>query len=456
MTTSAPKRHVAVLAFPFTSHAGSLLGVLHRLAAAAPDVTFSFYATAKSNGALFLASAGDPPNIRPYDVPDGVPVGYVFSGKPQEDINLFLEGAEEGFRRAMKAAEEEIGRRIGCVVADAVLWFSGELAEEWGVPWVPIWVSAAGSLAVHYYTDLIRDTVGIHGTEERQDQLLSFIPGFSKLRLGDLPEEVVSGNLESPFSVMLHKMGKVLPKAASVSINSFQEIDPEINEELKAKFKNFLNIGPFNLTSPSPIMFNNKDEYGCLLWLDKQKLASVAYIGFGTLATLGPDELEALAGALEASGTPFLWSLNDSSRVHLPEGFLERTCEQGKVVPWAPQVQVLGHASVGVFVTHCGWSSVLESIAAGVPMVGRPFFGDHQINTWMVEKVWRIGVRVEGGVFTKGGAMRALQLVLSQEQGKELKKQIGRYKELALKAAGPDGSSTRNWNTLLGILTGSN
>ncbi|XAR66669.1 hypothetical protein NMG60_11012975 [Bertholletia excelsa] len=456
LTTPAPERHVAVLAFPFSSHAGILLRVLRRLAAAASDVAFSFYGTAKSNGALFSASAGSPPNIRPYDVPDGVPVGYVYSGIRHEDVNLFLEGAKEGFRRAMVAAEEEIGRRIGCVVADAFLWFSGELAEEWGVPWVPLRTGGPDSLAVHCHIDLIRDTVGIHGTEGRQDELLKFIPGISELRLGDLPEGVVFGDLEAPFVVMLYKMGKALPKATSVLINSFEELDPKLHEDLKAKFKSFLNIGPFNLTSPSPTTFNNKDEHGCLSWLDKQKSASVAYIGFGTVATPAPGELEELAGALEASGTPFLWSLKDSSRVHLPERFLERTNKQGKVVPWAPQVQVLSHASVGVFITHCGWNSVMESIAAGVPMVVRPFFGDQPLNTWMVEKVWRIGVRIEGGVFTKGGVMRALQLVLSQEQGKELKMQIGRYKELALKAAGPDGSSTRNLNTLLGILSGSN
>ena len=164
----------------------------------------------------------------------------------------------------------------------------------------------------------------------------------------------------------------------------------------------------------------------------------------------------AIAEALEASGTPFLWSLRDTSKEYLPEGFLKRTSELGKIVPWAPQVQVLAHSSTGVFITHCGWNSVLETIVGGVPMIGRPFFGDHPINTWMVENVWKIGVRIEGGMFSKSGTMRALELVLSHEKGKKLKDQIGHLRELALKAVGPKGSSSQNFNNLLEIITGHN
>lgn len=87
----------------------------------------------------------------------------MFSGKHHEDINLFLAAGKESFEAGMKAAEAETGRRIDCVVSDAFMWFSCELAEEMGVPWVTLWVSGACSLAAHCYTDLIRETVGMHG-----------------------------------------------------------------------------------------------------------------------------------------------------------------------------------------------------------------------------------------------------------------------------------------------------
>lgn len=60
----------------------------------------------------------------------------------------------------------------------------------------------------------------------------------------------------------------------------------------------------------------------------------------------------------------------------LPEGFEKRIKERAMFVRWAPQVKVLAHASVGLFLTHCGWNSMLESMGMGVPVVGFPYFGD--------------------------------------------------------------------------------
>lgn len=446
------QKHVAVMAFPFATHAGLLLGLLHRLAGALPNVMFSFFSTAKSNASLFSGKSPIQLNIKPFDIQDGVPEGYVFSGRPQEDIDLFLKAAPENFRKELKVAEEVVGIKVSCVMADAFLWFSGEMAEEVGGCWVPVWTSGAGSLSVHVHTELIRETIGLNGVAGREDEILKFIPGFSELRLGDLPSGVVFGNLESPFAVMLHKMGQTLSKASALPINSFEELDPPLIQDLKSKFKNVLNVGPFNLTSPPPIA-NTTDIHGCIPWLDKQSPRSVVYIGFGTVATPPPPELKALAEALVDTKTPFLWSLKDNMRSHLPEGFSERSGEIGKIVPWAPQVKILEHDSVGVFINHCGWNSVMESIAAGVPIICRPFFGDHQLNSWMVEKVWQIGLRIEGGVFTKDATNRALEVVFSHEKGKKIKEQVVAYKKLALEAVGPNGSSTKGFQAMVEVIS---
>ncbi|XP_016505238.2 kaempferol 3-O-beta-D-galactosyltransferase-like [Nicotiana tabacum] len=448
--------HVAVLAFPFATHAGLLLGLVQRLANALPNVTFTFFNTSKSNSSIFSDQTNPHcTNLKPFDISDGVPEGYAIGGGGIEElIGLFFKSAKNNFQNAITAAEDETGKKITCVIADAFIWFSGEVAEELGVDWIPVWTSAAGSLSVHIYTDFIRENVGVQGIAGREDEILKFIPGFSELRLGDLPSGVIFGDLESSFSQMLHKMGKTITKANALPINSFEELDPPIVENLKSKFKNFLNVGPFNLTSPPPSA-NIIDKNGCIKWLDNQEPNSVAYIGFGTVATPPPIELKSMAEALEESKTPFLWSIKDDFITHFPKGFLENTSEYGKIVPWAPQVQVLEHSSIGVFINHSGWNSVLESIASGVPIICRPFFGDHHLNSWMVEKVWKIGVKIEGGFFTKSGTMVALDLVLSKNR-EELKQQIGMYKDLALKAVGPSGSSTENFKKLVEIITSSN
>lgn len=287
-----------------------------------------------------------------------------------------------------------------------------------------------------------------------EEQVIDFIPGLSSIHAVDLPEDVISSNIDSPFSQMLYNMGLSLPRAAAVAINSFEEMDPTLVNHLKLKLNNFVNIGPFNLLSsppPTPGPDPDPDPSGCLPWLDKQEAASVAYICFGTVITPPPQEVVAVAEALEATGGPFLWSLKDHiAKNNLPKGFVERT--KGKVVSWAPQLQVLEHPSIGVFVTHCGWNSVTESIVNGVPMICRPFFGDQKLNRRMVEDVWRIGVGVQGGVFTKTGLATSLELVFGNE-GSKMRHNIGVFKHLARKAVGPNGSSTINFSILSHLLT---
>ncbi|KAL8096171.1 anthocyanidin 3-O-galactosyltransferase F3GT1-like [Apium graveolens] len=452
MATLSPEPHVAVLTFPFASHPGLLFSFVKSLAKAAPQVKFTFFSSAKFNHTLFSNTSSTPSNITPHNIHDGIPENYVFVGKPMEDINLFLAIAADELRRGVEKVTMNSNRKLTCILCDAFLWFTCDLAQEIGAPWVPYWTGGACSLSVQIYTDLIRQTLGVEGNEGRMNEKLNFIPGFSDLRLGDLPAGIIFGNLECPFFVMLYKMAQTLARGDALIVNSFEELDPDLIKDLKSKFKKIFTICPIS-PPDSPPQASVSDEYGCLPWLERHHPNSVAYIAFGTRAMLPPNEINALAEALEARGTPFLWSMKDDLKKHLPLGFLDRTSELGKVVAWAPQVQVLSHAATGVFITHCGWGSVMESIAAGVPLICRPFLGDQSINTWMIENVYKTGARVDGGVFTKNGAIDAIAQVLFQDTGKMFREHSTAHKELAMKAVGSDGSSTENFKGLLEMIS---
>ncbi|KAL8544133.1 hypothetical protein ACS0TY_004601 [Phlomoides rotata] len=137
--------------------------------------------------------------------------------------------------------------------------------------------------------------------------------------------------------------------------------------------------------------------HGCIKWLDEQPSKSVIYLCFGSLGLHSAAQLKEIAQGLERSGHRFLWVVRsppseDKSKrflrppepdldALLPAGFLDRTTDSGLVVKsWAPQVAVLSHESVGGFVTHCGWNSVLESVCAGVPMVAWPLYAEQHMN----------------------------------------------------------------------------
>lgn len=47
---------------------------------------------------------------------------------------------------------------------------------------------------------------------------------------------------------------------------------------------------------------------------------------------------------------------------------------------WAPQTQILKHPATGGFLSHCGWNSILESVCAGVPILGWPSMAEQHTN----------------------------------------------------------------------------
>ncbi|KAF8082786.1 hypothetical protein N665_0808s0022 [Sinapis alba] len=151
-----------------------------------------------------------------------------------------------------------------------------------------------------------------------------------------------------------------------------------------------------------------------LRWLDEQPARSVVFLCFGSMGGFNEEQTREIAVALERSGHQFLWSLRRGSpdilteppgdytnlEEVLPEGFLDRTSDIGKVIGWAPQAAVLAKPAIGSFVTHCGWNSMLESLWFGVPMVTWPLYAEQKINAF--EMVEELGLAVEIRRFFRG------------------------------------------------------
>ena len=170
-----PIIHVAVLAFPFGSHAAPLLSLVRRLAVTtAASTVFSFLNTSRSNETIFPCKDGVP-NVMVCDVEDGLPKGHAPSGNPIEQVEMFLRATPENFRKVLEEAEEIWGRKVGCLISDAFLWFAGEFAAEREVPWLPLWTAGPRSLLVHLETDLIRRNLGDEGTYMRYIYIYIYI-----------------------------------------------------------------------------------------------------------------------------------------------------------------------------------------------------------------------------------------------------------------------------------------
>ncbi|OMP05792.1 UDP-glucuronosyl/UDP-glucosyltransferase [Corchorus capsularis] len=210
-------------------------------------------------------------------------------------------------------------------------------------------------------------------------------------------------------------------------------------------------------------------EY-CLTWLDSQPSKSVVFLCFGSLGLFSKQQLGEIAMGLERSGQRFLWVVRNPPSGNLgvaikeqgepdlnallPEGFLERTKDRGLVVKsWAPQVAVLNHDSVGGFVTHCGWNSVLEAVTAGVPMVAWPLYAEQRLNRVLLVEEMKIAlpmVESEKGFVNSDEVEKRVRDLMESKDGKLIREQITAMKEAAKAAWSERGSSRLTLAKLVG------
>ncbi|XP_022880903.1 UDP-glycosyltransferase 73B5-like [Olea europaea var. sylvestris] len=134
-------------------------------------------------------------------------------------------------------------------------------------------------------------------------------------------------------------------------------------------------------------------------WLDSKSQESVLYVAFGSELSPTNEELNQLASALEEIDYPFIWviqnRLNLSENEEKSEGFFgldDKIGERGLIIQgWAPQLLILSHKSIGGFLSHCGWNSIVEAIGLGVPILAWPIRGDQIYNAKLVVNYLKIG-----------------------------------------------------------------
>ncbi|KAH7352344.1 hypothetical protein KP509_19G040600 [Ceratopteris richardii] len=270
-----------------------------------------------------------------------------------------------------------------------------------------------------------------------------------------LPEEITDPSLQ--FLLASVRRAK---EQHCILIYSMYDLESQVFDALRDVGFTAYGVGPFlggDLRSRSPSPELSRELNKCMRWLDAKPPCSVIYIALGTMVKLDPAELQSMARGLEDCKRPFLWVIPQSSIKDLPEGFQQRTIEQdcGHIVPWAPQRDVLRHRSVAVFISHCGWNSILESMWEGVPIVACPFFAEQRSNArWIVQR-WRIGLEMErgdDGSFTREAVREVLQTLLSHELGSQIRERASRMKDVIQSGVKHGGSSHQSLINFLGRL----
>ncbi|KAI3784033.1 hypothetical protein L1987_43124 [Smallanthus sonchifolius] len=349
-----------------------------------------------------------------------------------------------------------LSSNITAFVIDSFCTPAMSLADDLNIPVYYFFTSGACCLAQFFYIPTLDRTT----TESFKDMnTLIHSPGLPPIPSSDM----VGPLLDRPsthYSDFLEICEK-FPKSAGIVINTFDSLEPKAIKAISEGV-----CVPDGPTPPiycvGPLVVAGGDgSHECLNWLDLQPSGSVVYLCFGSLGVFSSDQLKEIAKGLETSGHRFLWVVRSPPSnkkedrflpppepdldVLLPEGFLDRTKDRGLVVKkWAPQVAVLNHKSVGGFVTHCGWNSVLEAVCAGVPMVAWPLYAEQRFNKVVLTDEMKLTLPMnesDGGMVTAMEVEKRIRQLMEADEGKDVRKVATAKKEEATMALGVGGSS---------------
>lgn len=179
-------------------------------------------------------------------------------------------------------------------------------------------------------------------------------------------------------------------------------------------------------------------------WLERFGCKTVIFCSFGSECILKKDQFEELVLGFEMTGLPFFAALKlpegfPTIESALPEGFEERVKGRGVIhFGWVQQQIILGHPSVGCFVTHCGSGSLSEAMVTECQLVLLPHVGDQFINARMMSGDLRVGVEIErgeeNGLFTRASVCKAVREVMDDgsEVGKEVRRNHFKWREFLL------------------------
>ncbi|KAK9123805.1 LOW QUALITY PROTEIN: hypothetical protein Sjap_013407 [Stephania japonica] len=249
-------------------------------------------------------------------------------------------------------------------------------------------------------------------------------------------------------------------RASALILNTIEDLEAPFLSQIRAKFQKVYTIGPLHslaknlrtVTKDDQTHNHNglwEEDRSCLAWLESQPPKSVVYLRkhngldqesiVGVVARPGQQWVQVLVGPSAGVGLR-------GDEEYSDEGW-DIPVERGCVVEWAPQEEVLGHRAVGAFVTHSGWNSTLESMAASVPMICWPNSADQPVISRVVGEVWRVGVDMKD-VCDRSTVEETVRYVMGGGGG-EMGRSTAEIADLVRKSVVEGGSSHSDFQALV-------
>ncbi|KAJ4787593.1 Glycosyltransferase [Rhynchospora pubera] len=349
---------------------------------------------------------------------------------------------------------------VCAVVLDFFCTYALDVARQLDIPAYLFHTSGAYDLAIDIYFPTLDKNLD-NSIVEIGNRLLD-VPGLPPIPGSHLPDHLHRRN--SPVYKSFINIFQRFVQHNGILVNTFELFEKKAVEALKAGLcfpggytPPVYCIGPL-ITVPEK---KEEERHESLVWLDMQPRKSVVFLSFGSMGSFSEQQLREIATGLENSGQRFLWVVRSPAvtnplrkldpqatpdlQVILPEGFIDRTKDQGMVViQWAPQVEVLNHESVGAFVTHCGWNSILEATMAGVPMICWPMYAEQKLNKIYLVEEMKVAVEMKGydeDIVVAKEVEDKVKLIMESEKSKVIRERMETIREKAVEALREGGSS---------------
>ncbi|GAU34119.1 hypothetical protein TSUD_65980 [Trifolium subterraneum] len=470
------KHHVVCIPLPAQGHINPMLKLAKLLHHSGFYITFihtkfNFDRLMKSNG---LNSLKGLPDFRFETISDGLPPENQRGIMDLPDLCTAMPiGALVSFRNLIAklvSSENEDVPPVTCIVSDGVMNFTLKVAQEFNIPEFMLYTpSGCGMLGYLNFEELVkRGYFPLKDEKNLCDGYLEtevdWIPAMKGLKLKDLPTFFRTTNSnDTMFNYNKESVSNAM-KSKGIILNTFEELESEVLDAMKINFPNLYPIGPLSLLHKKKSSNSNKqlesidfnlwkEDVNCIKWLDKMEKGSVVYVNFGSLVIMTTNQLREFAWGLANSKYNFLWIIRPNlvdcgDEVITNDEFVKEIENRGLILEWSPQEKVLGHSSVGGFLTHCGWNSTLESICEGVPMACWPFFAEQQTNCFYACNRWGVGIEIESDV-NREQVEGLVKELMGGEKGKEMRRKCVDWKHKAEDATSIGGSSYDNYNSLV-------
>nr|AFJ53016.1 UDP-glycosyltransferase 1 [Linum usitatissimum] len=451
--------HVVAVPYPGRGHINPMLNLCNLLSSKNPHLLITVVVTEEWHGFLSTAGSIFSGNIQLASIPNVIPSELVRGS----DFPAFYTAVMTEMETPVDELLDRISNPpITALISDTELRWAIRIGNRRKIPVATLCTVPAGVFSVFHRFAAIQDFKLRDSVLDEEE--MGYRPSnheISPSEIADL-KAIFRGDDRRIMGLTLECISWV-PKAQYLLVNSVQDLEPESFDALKSELK--LPIYPIGPAIPFYQLNHNntntsESAHAYFNWLESQPEGSVLYVSLGSFLSISSKQIDELAEGLLVSSVRFLWVVRGDQT----ERARERCGEKGMVVPWCDQMKVLNHCSVGGFLTHCGWNSMLEAIYCGVAMLTFPLIFDQVPNSRRIVEKWKVGWRLkrdvaeteEDELVNREEICDTVTRFMDGEESevKEMRKRGKELREVCRGAIAEGGSSDKNLDEFIKEISG--